>query len=149
MTSEQEQDVRDTLGNAGHPLTTREIALASGVVLSTTRGILTRMVGSGEVELNDGRYRMVREGATPPGGSGGGRRSRTGEHDEVVLQAVLGYEGVSGVTISEVSELVNLPRRVCENTLYRLEEKLGRLVSIGRPKRYLPHPLSGEDSVGM
>lgn len=137
--TEQETYVRDTLGNSGHPITVREIALASGVKLSTTRGILRRMLEAGEVGRDeDERYTMINEGATPSAQTAS--RSQQGEHDEVVRAAVLEHAGEHGLTITEISGLVNLRRRVCENTLWRLETKTGDLVSIGRPKRYLPHP---------
>lgn len=134
--TEQETDVRDTLGNAGHPITVREVALASGVKLTTTRGIIRRMLEAGEVARDeDDRYTMINEGATQELQR---VRAQQGEHDEVVQEAVVRHAGDRGLTISEVAGLVNLRRRVCENTLWRLETKSGSLVSVGRPKRYRP-----------
>lgn len=133
--TEQENDVRDALGNAGHPLTAREVSLASGVKLPTTRGILRRMQESGEAARDESdRYTLVDERTELPEV----RRSSQGQHDEVVLAAVRSHAGPQGLTIKEVSGLVNLRRRVCENTLWRLETRGGELVSVGRPKRYRP-----------
>lgn len=139
--TEQEIDVRETLAVAGHPVTLREISLASGVKLSTARGILKRMHEAGEVERDESdRYRMS-TGETAPA-SESPVRSLQGEHDLVVRDAVRAHAGEEGLTITEVSGLVNLRRRVCENTLWRLETKAGELVSVGRPRRY--RPASGE-----
>lgn len=133
--TEQETEVRETLETAGHPLTLREVHLASGVALSTTRGILRRMEEAGELERDgDDRYRLGSEPALPQVRP----RSLQGEHDLVVRDAVRAHAGEEGLTITEVSGLVNLRRRVCENTLWRLETKAGDLVSVGRPRRYRP-----------
>lgn len=135
MSSEQETDVREMLALAGHPVTMREVSLASGVKLSTTRGILRRMEDAGEVERDEHeRYRMSSDPVSPPTRS----RSVQGEHDLIVRDAVRTHAGSEGLTITEVSGLVNLRRRVCENTLWRLETKVGALVSVGRPRRYRP-----------
>lgn len=136
MVGEREQDIRDVLGNAGQPLTHREITLASGAPRTTVRDVLRRMLESGEIEQTDGeRYRMVNEGATPEQTREPGNRSQVGEHDQVVLAAVVAA-GEFGLTITEVATQTGLRRRICENTLFRLEVKYGDLVSVGRPKRY-------------
>lgn len=139
--SEQETDVRDVLGVAGHPLSSREVALAAGVKLATTRGILRRLLEAGEVTRDpDDRYRANPEVTLGgPGDQEVRTRSAVGEHDGVVRRAVLEHGGERGLTITEVSLLVGLRRRVAENTLWRLERS-GDLVSLGRPRRYLPHP---------
>lgn len=100
------------------------------------RDVLRRMLESGEIEQTDGeRYRMVNEGATPEQTREPGNRSQVGEHDQVVLAAVVAA-GEFGLTITEVATQTGLRRRICENTLFRLEVKYGDLVSVGRPKRY-------------
>lgn len=136
MVSEREQDIRDVLGNAGQPLTHREVTLASGVARSTVRDVLRRMLDAGEIQqTGDGeRYTMVNEGAAVETAEAG-KRSQVGEHDQTVLAAVLAA-GDFGLTITEVATQTGIRRRICENVLFRLEVRYGDLVSVGRPKRY-------------
>lgn len=139
MVSEREQDIRDVLATAAHPLSQREVGILSQAPRSTVRDVLRRMVSSGEIEEpQEGTYRMVNEGATARAreAGGGDARSGIGEHDQAALRAVLEHGGDLGLTISEVAQITGLRRRVCENTLWRLEVRYGDLESRGRPKRY-------------